>query len=62
MIAAIADQMGDVSPSEAKKAAIVGVATMVGAMTLARIVTDAKLSDSILAAARLLSDRSRKRP
>jgi TetR/AcrR family transcriptional repressor of nem operon len=48
----IADQLEDMTPAAAKKEAQVIMATMVGAMTLARLVNDPDLSASILRQAR----------
>jgi TetR/AcrR family transcriptional repressor of nem operon len=44
----IAQQLGGMSPDVAHRRALVAVATLVGALTLARMVTDPKLSTAIL--------------
>jgi TetR/AcrR family transcriptional repressor of nem operon len=48
----IAGRLDDMSPAAAKKEALVMVSTMIGAMTMARVVTDPDLSASILRQAR----------
>jgi TetR/AcrR family transcriptional regulator, transcriptional repressor for nem operon len=48
----IATQLKDMTPTAARKEALAVVSTMVGAMTLARIVNDPELSASILHEAR----------
>jgi TetR/AcrR family transcriptional repressor of nem operon len=52
MIAIVAEGMRDPSTDRAKKSASVFVATMLGALTISRIVADPKVSNEILAAAR----------
>jgi TetR/AcrR family transcriptional regulator, transcriptional repressor for nem operon len=52
MIAAVAERMKDPNTDRAKKSASVFVATMLGALTISRIVADPKVSNEILAAAR----------
>jgi TetR/AcrR family transcriptional regulator, transcriptional repressor for nem operon len=52
MVDIIASQLGGSSPATAKKEALVMLSTMIGAVTMARIVTDPKLSASILQQAR----------
>ena len=52
MIAVVAERMKDPKTDRAKKSASVFVATLLGALTISRIVTDPKLSNDILAAAR----------
>jgi TetR/AcrR family transcriptional repressor of nem operon len=44
----LAEQFNETHPSERKKKAIVAAATMIGALTMSRIVTDAALSKSLL--------------
>jgi TetR/AcrR family transcriptional regulator, transcriptional repressor for nem operon len=44
----LAEQFDPTRPSEGKKKAIVAAATMIGALTMSRIVTDAALSKSLL--------------
>ena len=44
----MAGQFGKVAPATARRRALVAVATMIGALTLSRIVTDPKLSAEIL--------------
>ena len=48
MVNMFAEQFSDLKSTEARKKAILAVSTMVGALTLARIVVDKDLSDSIL--------------
>jgi len=48
----IADGLDGVRPRAASERSLAAVATMVGALTLSRIVTDAALSDAILRSAR----------
>src|SRR6266436_4036491 len=52
MIATVAERMKDPNTDRAKKSASVFVATMLGALTISRIVADPKVSNEILAAAR----------
>jgi TetR/AcrR family transcriptional repressor of nem operon len=52
MIATVAERMQDPNTDRAKKSASVFVATMLGALTISRIVADPKVSNEILAAAR----------
>jgi TetR/AcrR family transcriptional repressor of nem operon len=52
LIDLIAGQLPDMSPAAARKQALVVLSTMVGALSLARVVTDTKLSASILHEAR----------
>ena len=52
MIAIVAERMKDPNTDRAKKSASVFVGTMLGALTMARIVADPKVSNGILAAAR----------
>jgi TetR/AcrR family transcriptional repressor of nem operon len=52
MIAIVAERMKDPNTDRAKKSASVFVATMLGALTISRIVADSKVSNEILAAAR----------
>jgi TetR/AcrR family transcriptional regulator, transcriptional repressor for nem operon len=52
MIATVAERMKDQNTDRAKKSASIFVATMLGALTISRIVTDPKVSNEILAAAR----------
>src|SRR5215470_7244368 len=47
----VAGQLDQTQPAEAKKRAIVAVATMIGALTMSRIVTDEAISKTILRAA-----------
>ena len=44
----LADQFDQTHPSEGKKKSIVAAVTMIGALTMSRIVTDAALSKSLL--------------
>jgi TetR/AcrR family transcriptional regulator, transcriptional repressor for nem operon len=44
----VAEQFDKTHPSEGRKKAIVAAATMIGALTMSRIVTDAALSKSLL--------------
>ena len=44
----LAEQFDQTHPSEGKKKAIVAAVTMIGALTMSRIVTDAALSKSLL--------------
>jgi TetR/AcrR family transcriptional repressor of nem operon len=50
----MAGQFGKVSSLDARRRALVSVSTMVGAMTMSRIVTDPELSDEIFKAAQNL--------
>ena len=52
MIAIVAERMKDPNTDRAKKSASVFVATMLGALTISRIIADPKVSNEILAAAR----------
>jgi TetR/AcrR family transcriptional regulator, transcriptional repressor for nem operon len=52
MIAIVAERMKDPNTDRAKKSASVFVATMLGALTISRIIADPKVSKEILAAAR----------
>jgi len=52
MIAEVAERMKDPGTERAKKSASVFLATMLGALTISRIVADPKVSNEILAAAR----------
>ena len=52
MIATVAERMKDPNTDRTKKSASVFVATMLGALTISRIVADPKVSNEILAAAR----------
>jgi TetR/AcrR family transcriptional repressor of nem operon len=52
MMDTIAGQLDGLSPAAAKKEALVMLSTMIGAVTLARVVTDPELSASILQQAR----------
>jgi TetR/AcrR family transcriptional repressor of nem operon len=52
MIDAVAERMGDPDTERANKSASVFLATMLGALTISRIVSDPKVSNEILAAAR----------
>ena len=47
----VAGQLDQTQPAEVKKRAIVAVATMIGALTMSRIVTDEAISKTILRAA-----------
>jgi TetR/AcrR family transcriptional regulator, transcriptional repressor for nem operon len=47
----LAEQFDETDPSEGKKKAIVAAVTMIGALTMSRIVTDAALSKSLLRSA-----------
>src|SRR5258705_108806 len=51
MIATVAERMKDPNTDRTKKSASVFVATMLGALTISRIVADPKVSNEILAAA-----------
>jgi TetR/AcrR family transcriptional regulator, transcriptional repressor for nem operon len=44
----VAGQFGETSPDVARRRALVAVSTMIGAMTMSRIVTDPDLSEEIL--------------
>jgi TetR/AcrR family transcriptional repressor of nem operon len=48
LVELIARQFGGMSPDAARRRALVALATLVGALTLARMVTDPKLSTAIL--------------
>ena len=48
LVGLIAQQFGGMSPDVAQRRALVALATLVGALTLARMVTDPKLSTAIL--------------
>jgi TetR/AcrR family transcriptional repressor of nem operon len=48
MVDIVAAQFRDLRPDVARRRALVMVSTMVGAVTLARMVTDSKLSTTIL--------------
>ncbi|HEV7834189.1 MAG TPA: TetR/AcrR family transcriptional regulator [Caballeronia sp.] len=52
MVDVIASQLDGSSPAAARKEALVMLSTMIGAVTMARVVTDSKLSASILQQAR----------
>jgi len=52
LVDVIAAQMDGMSPAAAKKEALVILSTMIGALTMARVVTDPELSASILRHAR----------
>src|SRR5262245_4242310 len=52
MFATVAERMKDPDTDRTKKSASVFVATMLGALTISRIVSDPKVSNEILAAAR----------
>ena len=49
----IAAQAGDVSPVDARRQALVDACTMIGALTLSRVVNDPALADAILEHARM---------
>ena len=44
----MAGQFGEIPPATARRRALVAVSTMIGALTMSRIVTDPKLSAEIL--------------
>jgi TetR/AcrR family transcriptional repressor of nem operon len=44
----MAGQFGNIPPAAARRRALVAVSTMIGALTMSRIVTDPKLSAEIL--------------
>ena len=48
MIDLIASQLDDMTPAAARKEALWIMSSMIGAVTMARVVTDPELSDSIL--------------
>jgi TetR/AcrR family transcriptional regulator, transcriptional repressor for nem operon len=48
LVEIMADQFGDMTRGEARRQALVVVSTMIGALTMARVVTDPKLSAEIL--------------
>jgi TetR/AcrR family transcriptional regulator, transcriptional repressor for nem operon len=48
LVELVAGQFGKVPPAEARRKALVAVSTMIGALTVSRIVTDLKLSAEIL--------------
>jgi len=52
LVDAIAAQLKNMPPAAARKKALVMLSTMIGALTMARVVTDPDLSDSILRQAR----------
>jgi TetR/AcrR family transcriptional regulator, transcriptional repressor for nem operon len=59
LVGVIASQFRKTSPDAAKRRALVAAATMIGAMTMSRIVTDSELSADILreAEAQLVNSR-----
>jgi TetR/AcrR family transcriptional repressor of nem operon len=48
LVEIMAGQFGKIPPAVARRRALVAVATMIGALTMSRIVTDSKLSAAIL--------------
>jgi TetR/AcrR family transcriptional regulator, transcriptional repressor for nem operon len=52
LVDVIADQLAPLPTETAKRKALAAISTMVGALTLSRMVSDAELSESILAQAR----------
>jgi TetR/AcrR family transcriptional repressor of nem operon len=48
LVDTIAGQLGESRPTVAKQRALVAVSTMIGALTVSRIVTDPELSAAIL--------------
>lgn len=52
MADSLADQLEGMQPAAAKKEALLMLSTMIGAMTMARVVTDPKLAASLLQQAR----------
>ena len=57
LVEIMAGQFGKIPPAAARRRALVAVSTMIGALTLSRIVTDPELSAEILAEAeKRLSD------
>ena len=59
LVEIIAGQFGKIPPDVARRRALVAVSTMIGALTMSRIVTDSELSASILqeAAKQLVNSR-----
>lgn len=51
LVAILAEKSGAVPPAAARRRALAAVSTMIGAVTMSRVVTDAKLSAEILRAA-----------
>jgi len=58
----IASRLGKTPPDVARRRALVAAATMIGAVTISRIVTDSELSDDILreAAKHLVNSRNQR--
>jgi TetR/AcrR family transcriptional repressor of nem operon len=52
LVDVVAGQLDGMSPAAAKKEALVMLSTMIGALTMARVVTDPEISESILRQAR----------
>jgi TetR/AcrR family transcriptional repressor of nem operon len=51
LVEIVADQFGEIPPEAARRRALVAVSTMIGALTMSRIVTDPDLSGEILRSA-----------
>jgi TetR/AcrR family transcriptional repressor of nem operon len=54
----LAGQIDAATPEEAKKRAMVAVSTMIGALTMSRVVNDKRLSNSLLRNAQEVLTRS----
>jgi TetR/AcrR family transcriptional repressor of nem operon len=52
LVEIMAAQFGKVPPNVARRRALVAVSTMIGALTMSRVVTDPKLSAEILKVAK----------
>ena len=48
LVGILAGQFGELPPEEARRRALVSASTMIGALAMARMVTDPKLSAEIL--------------
>jgi TetR/AcrR family transcriptional repressor of nem operon len=48
LVEIMAEQFGKIPPDVARRRALVAVSTMIGALTMSRIVTDPKLSAEVL--------------
>jgi TetR/AcrR family transcriptional repressor of nem operon len=48
LVGIMAGQFGKIPPDRARRRALVAVSTMIGALTISRIVTDPKLSAEVL--------------
>ena len=62
LVEIMAGQFGKLPPKEARRRALSAVSTMIGALTMSRVVNDPKLSAEILREARSVSERGDQAP